>query len=163
MTLPQAIVQLIGVIFLLTIIWKLLSRTKLLPFTLYLIGVNNIYPVWVAEHQLAYYGIMALCLLYPAAYWLLRCRQYRQEEAEAKGELLAIAYAHHQDEPLPASAGGDPADGRGEERIRMTRDRGRRAAARRPFFQSIRSARIFLLREGPIGCILVSDQLVPPL
>ena len=54
MTLPQAIVQLIGVIFLLTIIWKLLSRTKLLPFTLYLIGVNNIYPLWVAEHQLAY-------------------------------------------------------------------------------------------------------------
>ena len=98
MTLPQAIVQLIGVIFLLTIIWKLLSRAKLLPFTLYLIGVNNIYPVWVAEHQLAYYGIMALCLLYPAAYWLLRYRQYRQEEAEAKGELLAIAYAHHQDE-----------------------------------------------------------------
>ena len=98
MTLPQAIVQLIGVIFLLTIIWKLLSRTKLLPFTLYLIGVNNIYPVWVAEHQLAYYGIMALWLLYPAGDWLLRRRQYRQEEAEAKGELLAIAYAHHQDE-----------------------------------------------------------------
>ena len=98
MTLPQAIVQLIGVIFLLTIIWKLLSRTKLLPFTLYLIGVNNIYPVWVAEHQLAYYGIMALCLLYPAAYWLLRCRQYRQEEAEAMASLLAEAGAYQYDE-----------------------------------------------------------------
>ena len=85
MTLPQAIVQLIGVIFLLTIIWKLLSRTKLLPFTLYLIGVNNIYPVWVAEHQLAYYGIMALCLLYPAAYWLLRSPPKRPDAGGAKG------------------------------------------------------------------------------
>ena len=98
MTLPQAIVQLIGVIFLLTIIWKLLSRTKLLPFTLYLIGVNNIYPVWVAEHQLAYYGIMALCLLYPITYWLLRYRQHRQERAEAEAELLVMAHSHHQDE-----------------------------------------------------------------
>ena len=98
MTLPQAIVQLIGVIFLLTIIWKLLSRTKLLPFTLYLIGVNNIYPVWVAEHQLAYCGIMALCLLYPITYWLLRYRQHRQEEAEAMAELLAGAGAYQYDE-----------------------------------------------------------------
>ena len=98
MTLPQAIVQLIGVIFLLTIIWKLLSRTKLLPFTLYLIGVNNIYPVWVAEHQLAYYGIMALCLLYPITYWLLRYRQHRQEEAEVMAELLAGAGAYQYDE-----------------------------------------------------------------
>ena len=98
MTLPQAIVQLIGVIFLLTIIWKLLSRTKLLPFTLYLIGVNNIYPVWVAEHQLAYYGIMALCLLYPITYWLLRYRRHRQEEAEAMASLLAEAGAYQYDE-----------------------------------------------------------------
>ena len=98
MTLPQAIVQFMGVFFLLGVIWKLLSKAKLLPFALYLIGVNNVYPVWVAEHQLAYYGIMALCLLYPITYWLLRYRQHRQEEAEAKGELLAIAYAHHQDE-----------------------------------------------------------------
>ena len=74
MTLPQAIVQFMGVFFLLGVIWKLLSKAKLLPFALYLIGVNNVYPVWVAEHQLAYYGIMALCLLYPITYWLLRYR-----------------------------------------------------------------------------------------
>ena len=98
MTLPQAIVQLMGVFFLLGVLWKLLSKAKLLPFALYLIGVNNVYPVWVAEHQLAYYGIMALCLLYPITYWLLRYRQHRQEEAEAMSELLAGAGAYQYDE-----------------------------------------------------------------
>ena len=91
MTIPQAIAQFMGVIFLLAIIWKLLSKAKLLPAVLYLFGANTIYPVWVAEHQLAYYGIMALCLLYPAGYWLLRYRQHRQEEAEAMADLLASA------------------------------------------------------------------------
>ena len=98
MTLPQAIVQLMGVFFLLGVLWKLLSKAKLLPFALYLIGVNNVYPVWVAEHQLAYYGIMALCLLYPITYWLLRYRQHRQEEAEVMAELLAGAGAYQYDE-----------------------------------------------------------------
>ena len=98
MTLPQAIVQFMGVFFLLGVLWKLLSKAKLLPFALYLIGVNNVYPVWVAEHQLAYYGIMALCLLYPITYWLLRYRQQRQEEAEVMAELLAGAGAYQYDE-----------------------------------------------------------------
>ena len=98
MTLPQAIVQFMGVFFLLGVLWKLLSKAKLLPFALYLIGVNNVYPVWVAEHQLAYYGIMALCLLYPITYWLLRYRQHRQEEAEVMAELLAGAGAYQYDE-----------------------------------------------------------------
>ena len=98
MTLPQAIVQFMGVFFLLGVLWKLLSKAKLLPFALYLIGVNNVYPVWVAEHQLAYYGIMALCLLYPTTYWLLRYRQHRQEEAEVMAELLAGAGAYQYDE-----------------------------------------------------------------
>ena len=97
MTLPQAIVQFMGVFFLLGVIWKLLSKAKLLPFALYLIGVNNVYPVWVAEHQLAYYGIMALCLLYPISYWLLRYRRHRQEEAEAMASLLAEAGAYQYD------------------------------------------------------------------
>ena len=91
MTLAQAIVQFFLVICLLGAIWKLLSKAKLLPVVLYLIGAHTIYPVWVAEHQLAYYGIMVLCLLYPAGYWLLRYRQHRQEEAEAMAELLASA------------------------------------------------------------------------
>ena len=43
MTLPQAIVQFMGVFFLLGVIWKLLSKAKLLPFALYLIGVNNVW------------------------------------------------------------------------------------------------------------------------
>ena len=90
MTLPQAIVQFMGVFFLLGVIWKLLSKAKLLPFALYL--------VWVAEHQLAYYGIMALCLLYPITYWLLRYRRHRQEEAEAMASLLAEAGAYQYDE-----------------------------------------------------------------
>ena len=98
MPLPQAIVQFMGVFFLLGVLWKLLSKAKLLPFALYLIGVNNVYPVWVAEHQLAYYGIMALCLLYPITYWLLRYRQHRQEEAEVMAELLAGAGAYQYDE-----------------------------------------------------------------
>ena len=98
MTLPQAIVQFMVVFFLLGVLWKLLSKAKLLPFALYLIGVNNVYPVWVAEHQLAYYGIMALCLLYPITYWLLRYRQHRQEEAEVMAELLAGAGAYQYDE-----------------------------------------------------------------
>ena len=98
MTLPQAIVQFMGVFFLLGVLWKLLSKAKLLPFALYLIGVNNVYPVWVAEHQLAYYGIMALCLLYPITYWLLRYRQHRQEEAAVMAELLAGAGAYQYDE-----------------------------------------------------------------
>ena len=98
MTLPQAIVQFMGVFFLLGVLWKLLSKAKLLPFALYLIGVNNVYPVWVAEHQLAYYCIMALCLLYPITYWLLRYRQHRQEEAEVMAELLAGAGAYQYDE-----------------------------------------------------------------
>ena len=41
---------------------------------------------------------MALCLLYPSTYWLLRCRQHRQEEAEAMAELLAGAGAYQYDE-----------------------------------------------------------------
>lgn len=98
MTIPQAIVQFLGVVFLLTVIWKLLSKAKLLPAVLYLFGANTIYPVWVAEHQLAYYGIAALLLLYPIVYWVLRYSQYRQEKAEAEAELLVMAYSHHQDE-----------------------------------------------------------------
>lgn len=98
MTLAQAIVQFFLVMCLLGAIWKLLSMAKLLPFVLYLIGANTIYPVWVAEHQLAYYGIAALLLLYPIVYWVLRYRQYRQEKAEAEAELLVLAYSHHQDE-----------------------------------------------------------------
>ena len=78
-------------LFLFFLLMALLAKLKLLPVILYLIGVNTIFPEWVASQPLAYYGIMILCLLYPAAYWLLKYRQHRQREAAATAELLAKA------------------------------------------------------------------------
>ena len=45
----------------------------------------------LVDHRLVYYGIAAFLLLLPAAYWISRYRQHRQEENAALGALLATA------------------------------------------------------------------------
>ena len=91
MSFPLAIVLSLCVFFLIAFVLVLLSKAKLLPLLLYLIAVNNLYPVWVAQRPCTYYGIAALLLLYPIVYWVLRYRQYRQDEAAAVVDLLARA------------------------------------------------------------------------
>ena len=78
-------------LFLFFLLMKLLSMARLLPLLLYLIGVNTLIPAWAAEHPVAYYGIAALCLLYPIVYWGLKFKKHRQEEREAMWELMARA------------------------------------------------------------------------
>lgn len=78
-------------LFLFFVVMGLLSKAKLLPLYLYLTIAEFIGPALKVEHRLAYYGIAAFLILLPAAYWILRYRQHRQEEQAALGALLATA------------------------------------------------------------------------
>ena len=70
---------------------KVLGKLRLLPLALYLISVNTLFPVWIEGHLFAYYGIAAVCLLYPAIFWWMKYQKHRQEEVATMGELLAGA------------------------------------------------------------------------
>ena len=56
MSFPLAIMLSLCVFFLIAFVLVLLSKAKLLPLLLYLIAVNNLYPVWVAQRPCTYYG-----------------------------------------------------------------------------------------------------------
>ena len=68
----------------------IVTKTGLLPAVLYEWGVG-LFPAWAAEHPAARWGILAVLLLLPALYWLGRFLRWRQEERQARGELLARA------------------------------------------------------------------------
>ena len=78
-------------LFLLIAALVLLAKAKLLPLYLYLTIAEFIGPALKVDHRLVYYGIAAFLLLLPAAYWISRYRQHRQEENAALGALLATA------------------------------------------------------------------------
>lgn len=87
----QVILWCLFQLFLFLVLVKLLAKVKLLPLMVYLCGVATLFPAWRAEQPFAYYGIAALLLLYPIAYWGLRFYRHRQEERAMLGELLARA------------------------------------------------------------------------
>lgn len=78
-------------LFLFFVVLGLIAKAKLLPLYLYLTAAEFIGPALKVDHRLAYYGIMTLLVLLPAAYWISRYRQHRQEEKAALGALLARA------------------------------------------------------------------------
>lgn len=78
-------------LFLFFVVLGLLAKAKLLPLYLYLTVAEFIGPALKVDHRLVYYGIAAFLLLLPAAYWISRYRQHRQEEKAALGALLATA------------------------------------------------------------------------
>ena len=82
-------------LFLFFVVLGLLAKAKLLPLYLYLTIAEFIGPALKVDHRLAYYGIAAFLILFPAAYWGLRFYRHRQEEKAALGALLATA------KPLP--------------------------------------------------------------
>ena len=67
-------------LFLLIAALVLLAKAKLLPLYLYLTIAEFIGPALKVDHRLL-----------PAAYWISRYRQHRQEENAALGALLATA------------------------------------------------------------------------
>ena len=89
------------------VVMVLLVKAKLLPLYLYLTVAEFIGPALKADHRLVYYGIAALLVLLPAAYWGLRLYRYVQEGRAARGALLARAYGgegrHRFQTPAPAA------------------------------------------------------------
>lgn len=85
------LLQNLFLLFLFFVALGLLAKVKLLPLYLYLTVAEFIGPALKVDHRLAYYGIAAFLILLPAAYWISRYRQHRQEEKAALGALLATA------------------------------------------------------------------------
>ena len=85
------LLQNLFLLFLFFVALGLLAKVKLLPLYLYLTVAEFIGPALKVDHRLAYYGIAAFLILLPAAYWMSRYRQHRQEEKAALGALLATA------------------------------------------------------------------------
>lgn len=85
------LLQNLFLLFLFFVALGLLAKVKLLPLYLYLTVAEFIGPALKVDHRLTYYGIAAFLILLPAAYWISRYRQHRQEEKAALGALLATA------------------------------------------------------------------------
>ena len=68
-----------------------LSKLRFLPLMAYLVLVNSFFITWMEGHKVIYYGIAAILLLYPIAYWGLKFYRHKQEERYELGAILARA------------------------------------------------------------------------
>lgn len=83
--------QFLGALFVVLLAGMVLAKLHLLPAVLYVMFVQNVFPVWVETEHGKYLLILAAFLLYAVLRWALRLYRWRQEERAARGYLLATA------------------------------------------------------------------------
>lgn len=83
--------QFLGALSVVLLVGMILAKLHLLPAVLYVMFVQNVFPVWVETERGKYLLILALLLLYAVLWWALWIYRWRQEERAARGYLLATA------------------------------------------------------------------------
>ena len=65
-----AFLALVAILVCLKLTLRLLAKLHILPVLLYLVVGLAVFPAWVAQHSVAYYGILAALVLLVLASWL---------------------------------------------------------------------------------------------